>query len=126
MKITVFTKSRHFLDAAELASRLKEAGCEILDNELFFLTEEQTAEHYANIVDEPFYNDVWHMFETYPIHAFRVEGSIEIVLKVVGEFTDPRLCNPDSFRYKVGINKTDNGCHRHPIQHGGLSSITAQ
>ena len=113
MKTLIFTKGPHFLEADELASRLKNAGCKILDNELFFLTEDQCAEHYANIVGESFYKDVWRMFETYPIHAFRVEcSSIEDVLKVVGKSTNPRLCNKGSFRFDFGVDKTDNASHR--------------
>lgn len=109
---TVFTKGKAFLHADELISSLKKAGCEILDNELFFLTEEETRIHYSEITEKPFFSELLGIFKEYPIFAIRVEGDLERIKNVVGEETDPRKCNRNSIRGRYGIDKTNNAAHR--------------
>jgi nucleoside-diphosphate kinase len=113
MKITVFTKGLKALNlASALIEPLEENGCIILDSEIMFLAHEQCDIHYHHVVDKPFYGEVWKMFEECPSLFLLVEGDLETVLKVVGEFTDPAKCNLNSFRKKYGENMTYNVCHR--------------
>ena len=113
MKVTVFTKGPKALNHADaLIESLEKSGCVILDSEVMFLGREQCDVHYHHVVDKPFYEEVWKMFQACPSLFLLVDGDLEKVLKVVGEFTDPAKCNLDSFRRKYGENMTYNVCHR--------------
>ena len=113
MKITVFTKGLKALTHADaLIESLEKSGCTILDSEIMFLAHEQCDVHYHHVVDKPFYEEVWKVFQECPSLFLLVDGELETVLEVVGEFTDPAKCNLNSFRKKYGENMTYNVCHR--------------
>lgn len=58
----------------EIVSRIEKKGFEITNMKLFTLTPEILKEHYAHIVDKPFYPDVEAFMTSGPVLGMIVEG----------------------------------------------------
>ena len=112
--VTIFTKGfKAYLKAVPLlVQRLKESGCEIIDNEVMFLKPEWCAIHYEKLVGGPFYKPTQRIFEDCPSQFFRVYGDVEVIKGIVGEETDSQKCSEGTIRYILGVGKGDNVLHR--------------
>ena len=110
---TIFTKNwRAYFHIDEVVQALKSQGCVILDCEVMPLTHEQCDIHYPFLVDKPFYWSTKRLFDRCPSIFLRVRGELDVILHIIGEKTNPKECNKDSFRVKYGLHIGDNGYHR--------------
>ena len=111
-KSVVFTKDENFVKASELQGMLERGGCKVITGQLMYLSREEVIEHYPHIKDKSFFPETQKQYEDYPVYVFLVRGRLKKILKIIGECTDPSLCNPNSFRKKYGKNKSHNVAHR--------------
>ena len=57
-----------------IISRIEDKGFKIVDFKMFKLTQEQLNEHYAHLVDKPFFGDIVEYMTSGPVLGMIVEG----------------------------------------------------
>lgn len=90
--------------------QLLDAGFIILKERLVFATREQLDEHYAHLVDKPFYESVCAYMQSGPCYAMLLEApdAVTTLRSLVGD-TDPSKASKMSIRGRygrVGANDT--------------------
>lgn len=90
--------------------QLLEAGFTIVKERLVFATREQLDEHYAHLVDKPFYESVCAYMQSGPCYAMLLEApdAVSRLRSLVGD-TDPSKASKMSIRGhygRVGENGT--------------------
>ena len=111
-EVLVFTKGTAFLHVGELCAEIVSKGYHIVDSELMFLPDDVVRQHYAHVVDEPFFPEILNLFREHPVFLMKVCGTVDGIKSVVGKETDPLSCELFSFRSQRGKDKTDNAAHR--------------
>ena len=83
--------------------QLLEAGFTIVKERLVFATREQLDEHYAHLVDKPFYESVCAYMQSGPCYAMLLEASDAVtrLRSLVGD-TDPSKADRTSIRGRYG------------------------
>ena len=79
------------------------AGFTILKERLVFATREQLDEHYAHLVDKPFYESVCAYMQSGPCYAMLLEApdAVTMLRSLVGD-TDPSKADRASIRGRYG------------------------
>lgn len=90
--------------------QLLEVGFTIVKERLVFATREQLDEHYAHLVDKPFYESVCAYMQSGPCYAMLLEApdAVTKLRSLVGD-TDPSKADRMSIRGRygrVGVNDT--------------------
>lgn len=90
--------------------QLLEAGFRIVKERLVFATREQLDEHYAHLVDKPFYESICAYMQSGPCYAMLLEGpdAVSTLRSLVGD-TNPLKASKTSIRGRygrVGANDT--------------------
>ena len=83
--------------------QLLEAGFTILKERLVFATREQLDEHYAHLVDKPFYESICAYMQSGPCYAMLLEGpdAVSTLRSLVGD-TNPEKASKASIRGRYG------------------------
>ena len=83
--------------------QLLEAGFTILKERLVFATREQLDEHYAHLVDKPFYESVCAYMQSGPCYAMLLEApdAVTKLRSLVGD-TNPEKASKTSIRGRYG------------------------
>lgn len=83
--------------------QLLEAGFTIVKERLVFATREQLDEHYAHLVDKPFYESVCAYMQSGPCYAMLLEApdAVTKLRSLVGD-TDPSKADRTSIRGRYG------------------------
>lgn len=83
--------------------QLLEAGFRIVKERLVFATREQLDEHYAHLVDKPFYESVCAYMQSGPCYAMLLEApdAVSRLRSLVGD-TDPSKADRASIRGRYG------------------------
>lgn len=90
--------------------QLLEAGFRIVKERLVFATREQLDEHYAHLVDKPFYESICAYMQSGPCYAMLLEApdAVTKLRSLVGD-TNPLKASKTSIRGRygrVGVNDT--------------------
>ena len=112
IELIVFTKGKSFIFVPELVKDLADHGCEIIDSEFMFLSENDVKTHYAHVAENSWFPQTLKFYAKHPVFILKVRGTVESVKAVVGQETDPHACELFSFRAQHGTDLTDNACHR--------------
>lgn len=112
IELIVFTKGKSFIFVPELVKDLADHGCEIVDSEFMFLSENDVKTHYAHVAENSWFPQTLKFYAKHPVFILKVRGTVESVKAVVGQETDPHACELFSFRAQHGTDLTDNACHR--------------
>ena len=83
--------------------QLLDAGFTILKERLVFATREQLDEHYAHLVDKPFYESICAYMQSGPCYAMLLEApdAVTKLRSLVGD-TDPSKADRTSIRGRYG------------------------
>lgn len=83
--------------------QLLEAGFRIVKERLVFATREQLDEHYAHLVDKPFYESICAYMQSGPCYAMLLEApdAVTTLRSLVGD-TDPSKADRTSIRGRYG------------------------
>lgn len=83
--------------------QLLDAGFTIVKERLVFATREQLDEHYAHLVDKPFYESICAYMESGPCYAMLLEGTdaVSRLRSLVGD-TNPLKASKTSIRGRYG------------------------
>lgn len=83
--------------------QLLEAGFRIVKERLVFATREQLDEHYAHLVDKPFYESVCAYMQSGPCYAMLLEApdAVTMLRSLVGD-TNPEKADRTSIRGRYG------------------------
>lgn len=83
--------------------QLLEAGFTIVKERLVFATREQLDEHYAHLVDKPFYESICAYMQSGPCYAMLLEApdAVTKLRSLVGD-TDPSKASKMSIRGRYG------------------------
>ena len=83
--------------------QLLEVGFRIVKERLVFATREQLDEHYAHLVDKPFYESICAYMESGPCYAMLLEGpdAVSMLRSLVGD-TNPLKASKTSIRGRYG------------------------
>jgi nucleoside-diphosphate kinase len=96
-----------------IVSRFEAKGLTIVAMERRTLDKELLGNHYAEHIDQPFYDDLVTFMSRGPIVAMVVEGpedTWQVVRDLVGA-TNPRKAAPGTIRGDLGIEVTENLVH---------------
>lgn len=105
----------------EIINKIERKGYKIIQMKMFMMTKELLAEHYAHIVDRPFYPEVEEYMMSGPVVGMVVEG--ENVIKGMRNFMGPTkyLDAP------AGTIRGDYSCNdRENLIHGSDAPETAE
>lgn len=96
----------------KIISRIEEKGYRITRAQLMTLTPELVREHYAHLLEKPFYPKLEAYILSGPVFAMVVEGEevIEGMRRLMGP-TDSTQANPGTIRGDFGTNVTYNVIH---------------
>lgn len=96
----------------KIISRIEEKGYCITRAQLMTLTPELVREHYAHLLEKPFYPKLEAYILSGPVFAMVVEGEevIEGMRRLMGP-TDSTQANPGTIRGDFGTNVTYNVIH---------------
>ena len=83
--------------------QLLDAGFRIVKERMVFATREQLDEHYAHLVDKPFYESICAYMQSGPCYAMLLEGpdAVTMLRSLVGD-TNPLKASKTSIRGRYG------------------------
>ena len=96
----------------EIISRFEKKGFKLLAMKLLQPTKEIAAQHYAEHIGKPFYDNLVNFITSGPIVAMIIEGVnvIEVSRRMMGS-TNPQEATPGSIRFDLGQIKECNIIH---------------
>lgn len=96
----------------DVLRRFEDAGFKLRGAKMMRLTNELLAEHYAHIVDRPFFPQVREFMQKTPVIALALEGddAVQRVRDLLGP-TDSKEAAPGTIRGDYGEDKTINVVH---------------
>ncbi len=102
-------RARHI---GQIIDRFERAGLEITGTKLFLLDAAVLAEHYAHIVNKPFYPEVEQFMRSGPVLALAVagEGAVAKVRTLAGA-TNPDKADAGTIRKDFGTDVMVNAIH---------------
>lgn len=99
-------------------------GLKVDDFKVMQLDDEIVAEHYAHLIDQPFYPTLRDFMESSPIAALIVSGenAVSRVRTIIG-CTDSTLAEEGTIRNLYGTDKTRNAVHASDCQENAAIEI---
>ncbi len=96
----------------EILGFYEKAGLKILALKMIKVNKEFARQHYIDLKDKPFYQELVDFISRSPLVALILEGedAVDTVRRVNGA-TDPAEAEEGTIRYKYGGGKTDNTVH---------------
>lgn len=96
----------------EVMSYMEKKGLTLVGNKMIQLDDEILKEHYAHLVDKPFYPGIASFMKTTPVVAQVWEGkdSVEVLRKLCG-VTNAREAAPGTIRGDLGMSVQSNLIH---------------
>lgn len=96
----------------EILNDYEQAGLKILALKMIKVNKEFARQHYIDLKDKPFYQELVDFISRSPVVAMILEGesAVDAVRKINGA-TDPAEAEEGTIRYKYGCGKTDNTVH---------------
>ncbi|QLD84349.1 nucleoside-diphosphate kinase [Natronomonas halophila] len=96
----------------EVVSRFEDRGLKLVAGKFMQLDDDHAREHYADLSDEPFFEDLVEFITSGPVFAMVWEGkdAVAQVRSMMGE-TDPAESPPGSIRGDLGIDLGRNVIH---------------
>jgi nucleoside-diphosphate kinase len=96
----------------EVVSRFEDRGLKLVAGKFMQLDDDHAREHYADLSDEPFFEDLVDFITSGPVFAMVWEGkdAVAQVRSMMGE-TDPAESPPGSIRGDLGIDLGRNVIH---------------
>ncbi len=108
----------------DVIKRFEKAGLEIVGCKMMFLSEQLLAEHYAHILDKPFYPDVQAFMQSSPTIAVALSGenAVALVRELMGP-TDPAKAAPGTIRRDFGEDVKSNVVHGSDSPENALAEL---
>jgi len=96
----------------EIISRFERKGLKIVGMKMLKMSRELSREHYAHLVDKPFYPELENFMTHMPIFAMVLQGkdAVSMVRKFVG-VTNAREANPGTLRGDFAVSVSKNIIH---------------
>lgn len=96
----------------EILQAYENAGLKIRALKMIKINKEFARQHYIDLKDKPFYQELVDFISRSPLVAMILEGenAVDTVRHVNGS-TDPKTAAEGTIRYKYGHGKTDNTVH---------------
>jgi nucleoside-diphosphate kinase len=96
----------------EIIARFEKAGLEITNCRLLHLQKDVLAQHYAHLVDKPFYPELEGFMQSSPVVALAVTGpdAVAAVRTLAGP-TNPAKADPGTIRKDFGTDVMLNAVH---------------
>ncbi len=95
-----------------IIDRLERAGLAITGCRMFTLDQRTLAEHYAHIVEKPFYPEVEEFMHSGPVLALAVAGDGAVAnVRTLAGVTDPAKAAPGTIRADFGTDVMVNAIH---------------
>jgi len=96
----------------EVTKRFEEAGFQIRGIKMFAISPEQTKEHYAHLLDKPFFPELNAFMSSTPVVALALlgENAVEKVRAIIGP-TDSKKAEKGTVRGDVGVDVMVNIVH---------------
>ncbi len=96
----------------EVTSRLEKTGLKLMGCKMIHLTKDILEEHYAHLVDKPFFPDIVKYMQSAAVLLQVWDGvdAARIVRKIVGS-TDPAVAAPGTIRGDYSLNIARNIIH---------------
>lgn len=98
--------------AGEVIRRFEEAGFQIIGCKMMTLSPEVLREHYAHLLDKPFFPEVETFMQSTPVVALALEGdnAVERVRALIGP-TDSKKADKGTVRGDFGVDVMVNMVH---------------
>ena len=96
----------------EIIARFEKAGLEITNCRMLHLEKDVLAQHYAHLVDKPFYPELEGFMQSSPVVALAVTGpdAVAAVRTLAGP-TNPAKADPGTIRKDFGTDVMLNAVH---------------
>ena len=96
----------------KIISRFEEKGLKIVGLKMLKISPELAKEHYAHLVDKPFYPGLEQFMTSAPILALAIEGqeAVEVIRKIVG-ITNSRKADAGTIRGDYSMSTGRNTIH---------------
>lgn len=96
----------------EIITRFERKGLRIAATKMIQLTDELLEEHYAHLIDKPFFSDIKHSMMVTPVLVMCLEGidAIETVRLLAGP-TNSRKAQPGTIRGDFSMSYQENIVH---------------
>ena len=96
----------------EVMKRFEQHGFKLLASKLTLATEQLLKQHYAHLVDKPFFPDIISFMTSGPVFCMVWEGknACSTGRKILGE-TNPQAAAPGTIRRDFGLQIDHNICH---------------
>lgn len=102
-------KARH---VGEIIARFEKAGLAITGCRYLTLDRQVLAEHYAHIVQKPFYPEVEEFMQSSPVIALAVTGEDAVAtVRTLAGATNPEKADPGTIRKVFGTDVMVNALH---------------
>jgi nucleoside-diphosphate kinase len=96
----------------EIIARFEKAGLEIVNLKMLSLTPEVLAEHYAHLLDKPFYPEVEEFMRSSPVVALAIKGDRAVTaVRALAGPTNPAKADPGTIRADFGTDVMANAVH---------------
>lgn len=108
----------------QIISKIENKGLKIVEMKTMLLNDEILKEHYAHIVDKPFFPEILENFKSGPVLAMIVEGenAIEAMIVLCGP-TQWNQCQPGTIRGDFATSTGFNMIHRSDSKETALLEI---
>jgi nucleoside-diphosphate kinase len=95
-----------------IIARLEKAGLEITGCKMLWLDSEILAEHYAHLLQKPFYHEVEAFMQSSPIIALALTGENAVSkVRALAGATNPAKAEPGTIRADFGADVMANAIH---------------
>lgn len=108
----------------EIINRLERKGLDIVGMKMMRLDKALLGDHYAHIVDKPFYQDVESFMQSAPVVVLALEGyqAVDTVRLLVGA-TNPRQADAGTIRGDLAIGNGRNLIHASDSPENGKQEV---
>ena len=96
----------------KIIARFEEAGLTITDCKMLALTSEVLAQHYAHLVEKPFFGELKAFMQSSPVVALAVTGDNAVArVRALAGPTNPEKAEPGTIRKDFGTDVMLNAIH---------------
>ena len=96
----------------EIIARFEKAGLEITNCKMLTLPKDVLAQHYAHLVDKPFYPELEEFMQSSPVVALAVTGENAVAaVRTLAGPTNPAKADPGTIRKDFGTDVMLNAIH---------------
>lgn len=96
----------------EIIARFEQAGLEIVGCKMLKLTSDQLAQHYAHLLEKPFYGELEEFMQSSPVIGLALSGEDAVAkVRTLAGPTNPAKADPGTIRADFGADVMLNAVH---------------